>query len=114
MASPQCPDSHGSPVPSEYQSISTDLGISHLPISCGGNPLDLTPWTRDSVGDCNPVRNSELQSSQISNPESSHPALRAVVIVSSPCPCGPVSRIRRRIANAIPTNPSTENIHIPS
>jgi len=37
-----------------------------------------------------------------------------VVIVSSPCPCGPVSRIRNRMAKVSPTKPRIEKIHMPS
>ena len=36
------------------------------------------------------------------------------VIVSSPWPCGPVSRIRSRMAKVSPTNPRIEKIHMPS
>jgi len=36
------------------------------------------------------------------------------VIVSSPWPCGPVSRIRSKMAKVSPTNPRIEKIHMPS
>src|SRR5271156_3492604 len=36
------------------------------------------------------------------------------VIVSSPCPFGPVSRTLNRMAKPRPTNPKTEKIHIPN
>ena len=50
------------------------------------------------------------------NLETLKPAPQApvfVVIVSKPCPCGPVSRMRKRIEKARPTKPSIEKIHIP-